>query len=80
MHFELLEESEQFPVQPGDLIGVQWMTGQAIPFKVVECGPEQRRTRSKRHRRNAGIGTPKFFKDRRQCRRFPVKLYIREVS
>ena len=77
MHMELLDEVDQFSVQSGDLIGVQWLDGQAIPFK--QCSGDELPIKTSRSRVIKTAGGRKYFRDR-QCRHFPVKVYIQEVS
>ena len=79
MHLEVLEEVDQFTVQPGDLLGLQWLEGQAIPFKQMPCVEGEMPLKIAKSRAIRTAGDTKYFIGK-QCRRFPVKLYIQEVS
>ena len=39
-HTLMLDASEKFIVRNGDMVGISWITGQAVPFVMISCSSE----------------------------------------
>ena len=82
----MLEASDQFAVQAGDMIGLSWTTSQAVPFVVFDCEIEDGEMVSPvamTHGRvdEIEVGTERSFgvhPRRTSCQKYRVQAIIRK--
>ena len=81
----MLETSDQFAVQAGDMIGISWTISQAVPFVVYDCESEDGEMASPpamTHGRvdEIEVGTERSFgvhPRRTSCQKYRVQAIVR---
>ena len=82
VHAKHLEVQDQFSVQDGDMIGVTWLTGQAVPFVRVNCKRENVTPLPRTHVKvdEIEVGTERSFlvhSRRRACQKYRVQAIVK---